>query len=524
MYKLNLNNNLPLLNRSIAEIHQLFRTGQLSPLDLFEQCRQRIRDTKILNAFITSTDDFGFDQSTKSTERYRQGETFGLLDGIPISFKDNFSTKNIRTTCASKMLENYHPPFNATVVEKLFNSGVTIMGKTNMDEFAMGSACSESYFGPAYHPWNSNIHCKFYSKSKDPKMIAESKLVDDKNCWFIAGGSSGGSAISVATGACFASLSSDTGGSTRNPASRLGIVGFKPSYGLISRYGLIPLTHSLDVPGIMARNVGDVRLIFNKLHGHDTKDSTTVDVKLNDDDKNLDDLNNLTIGIPVEYNVENLSPNISKAWKEAEYMLRDAGVRIKQISLPHTEYSLACYSILNSSEVASNFACYDGIEYGYRTTKSDQNLEDLYIATREESLNDIVKSRIIAGNYFLLSQNYQRFFEKSLQIRRLISDDFSKVFHEVNFILTPVCLTNTMNYYRWNQMDQTEEAIREDYCTQPANMAGLPAISLPFKLDPDNDFLPIGLQLIGQKFDDYNLLKFSEKFEQLAKFPNLIFE
>ncbi|OTF77762.1 glutamyl-tRNA(Gln) amidotransferase subunit A, mitochondrial-like, partial [Euroglyphus maynei] len=298
------------------------------------------------------------------------------------------------------MLENYYPPFNATVVEKLFDSGVTLMGKTNMDEFAMGSACSESYFGAAYNPWNSSLNCKFCLKLDNPETVAESKPIDDKDCWFITGGSSGGSAVSVATGACFASISSDTGGSTRNPASRLGIVGFKPSYGLISRYGLIPLTHSLDVPGIMARNVNDVRLVFTSLHGHDPRDSTTVDVEL-EDDKNPD-LNNLTVGIPVEYDVENLSPNISKAWKEAEYMLRDAGARIKQISLPHTKYSLACYSILNSSEVASNFACYDGIEYGYRTSQQDLNFEDLYISTREEALNDIVKSRIIAGNYFLL--------------------------------------------------------------------------------------------------------------------------
>ena len=522
MLKVNLDNSWPLLNRSINEIHHLFRTRQLSPSDLFEACRQRIRDTKMLNSFITCTDDLGLDQSSKSNERYLQGKPFGLLDGIPISIKDNFNTKNIRTTCASKMLENYHPPFNATVVEKLFDSGVTLMGKTNMDEFAMGSACSESYFGSAYHPWNSSLNCKFCLKSENPETITESKPVDDKNCWFITGGSSGGSAVSVATGTCFAALSSDTGGSTRNPASRLGIVGFKPSYGLISRFGLIPLTHSLDVPGIMARNVNDVRLVFTCLHGHDPRDSTTVAVEI-EDCEHLD-LNNLTIGIPVEYDVENLSPTISKAWKDAEHMLRDAGLRIERISLPHTGYSLACYSILNSSEVASNFACYDGIEYGYRTSKMDLNLEDLYITTREVALNDIVKSRIIAGNYFLLNQNYQKFFEKSLRIRRLITEDFVRAFQTVDFILTPVCITHTMNYQEWNRMDQTEEAIREDYCTQPANMAGLPAISLPFKLDSDNHHLPIGLQIIGRRFNDYLLLKFSEKFQQLAQFPHLIFE
>jgi len=444
----------------------------------------------------------------------------GILDGVPISFKDNFSTKNVATTCASKMLQHYIPPFNATVVEKLLDNGVVMMGKTNMDEFAMGAACSESFFGATYNPWHCNLKFKLCKKHS---LQAEAlNTIDDRDNWYITGGSSGGSAVSVAIGASFAALSSDTGGSTRNPASRLGIVGFKPSYGLISRFGLIPLTHSLDVPGIMARNVQDATIVFDHLHGVDTRDSTTVNADLN---RNGSDINikNLTIGIPEEYMCDFLDPTIAQAWEEAIQLLMNAGARIMPISLPHTKYSLACYSILNTCEVASNFACYDGVEYGYRTLQKDLNFEECYTTSREESFNDIVKSRIIAGNYFLLSENYDKYYSKALKMRRLISDDFVTAFRSVDFMLTPVTITSTMTYAKWSQMDKTEEAIKEDYCTQPANMAGLPAVSVPFKLDP-NTKLPIGLQFIGNKFDDYRLLKLAVLFESITDFPHLVYD
>lgn len=416
------------------------------------------------------------------------------------------------------MLSNYVPPFNATVVDCLFNQGVTMVGKTNMDEFAMGSACSESYFGPTYNPCNSNLNFKFFNSEQTIDVLNKSNNPDD---WFIAGGSSGGSAVSVAIGASFAALSSDTGGSTRNPASRVGIVGFKPSYGVISRYGLIPLTHSLDVPGIMARNADDVRTVFRHLHGVDHRDATTVDVKLTDSNQDIN-IFQLKIGIPDEYRGEFLDDQIAQAWDESIKLLEQNGVQIKKVSLPNTKYSLACYSILNTCEVASNFACYDGIEYGYRTKKENLTFEDCYSSTREESLNDIVKARIIAGNYFLLSKNYENFYEKALKQRRLIEQDFRNVFNKVDFLLTPVTITSTMTYRQWNQLDCTEEAIKEDYCTQPANMAGIPAITVPVKLDQQN--LPIGLQLIGKKFDDYHLLCVAEKLQNLFNFPKLIFD
>ena len=537
LLKQNIAKQLPLLNQSISNVHNLLRKGEIVPLDLAQACLQRINDTKVLNAFITLPEELTLQQAKQSNQRFLNGILFlfilfiyfiniidkslGILDGIPLSIKDNFSTKNVATTCGSKMLRNYVPPFNATVVERLFQNGAVMMGKTNMDEFAMGSACSESFFGPTYNPWNSCLKFKLGNRS-DFSVVDMLNIITNSENWYIPGGSSGGSAVSVAIGACFASLSSDTGGSTRNPASRVGIVGFKPSYGLISRFGLIPLTHSMDVPGIMARNVNDVTTVFSYLHGIDKRDSTTVDVVLNDSCSN-DEFKNLKIGIPDEYRIEFLDTNINQAWNETIQLLVKAGAKIVPISLPHTKYSLSCYSILNTCEVASNFACYDGVEYGYRTGNEDQNFEDCYTATREEAFNDIVKSRIIAGNYFLLRENYEKYYTKALKLRRLIAGDFVKAFRQIDFILTPVTITSTMTYSRWSQMDKTEEAIKEDYCTQPANMAGLPAISVPVKLDPETK-LPIGLQLIGNRFEDYRLLKVAQQLESLVHFPYLIYD
>lgn len=404
------------------------------------------------------------------------------------------------------------------------------MGKTNMDEFAMGSACSESYFGPTYNPWRSGLRFKLCEQTDAELSSTTTSLPvsDNPEEWFIPGGSSGGSAVSVAIGASFAALSSDTGGSTRNPASRVGIVGFKPSYGLISRFGLVPLTHSLDVPGIMARSVEDVTAVFGRLHGLDDRDSTTVDVDLLSRSVNQSQLlKDLTIGISEDYRPPYLDGSIATAWDETIQLLVKAGARIQTVSLPHTKYSLPVYSILNTAEVASNFACYDGVEYGHRTSREGLTFEDQYTATREEAFNDIVKARIIAGNYFLLSENYEKYYEKALRLRRLITEDFSKVFErdekKVDFLLTPVTVTGTMNYREWSRMDKTEEAIKEDYCTQPANMAGLPAISLPVKVDGKSG-LPIGLQLVGARFDDYRLLRVAAQLEELIRFPHLLFD
>ncbi|KPM05262.1 hypothetical protein NH340_JMT07778 [Sarcoptes scabiei] len=508
-------------NQTIMQIHQLFRSGKLNPIDLYTICQERVVKTKSLNSFITITDKIGLEQAKSSWNRYKKGQPLGLLDGIPISIKDNFNTRSIETTCASKMLRDYISPYNATLTEKLFKAGACLIGKTNMDEFAMGSACSESYFGPTFHPWNSDLDLAYFSKT-EMSSILQSEPNTNQNDWFIPGGSSGGSAVSVSVGSAFASLSSDTGGSTRNPASRVGIVGFKPSYGVLSRFGLIPLTNSLDAPSIMTKNIDDTVVFFSSLHGSDVNDSTSISLKVSDKIKPME-LRDLIIGVPEEYDSPDLCPSTRKAWKEAQQILMTNGVTIKYISLPHTKYSLPCYLILNCCDVASNFACYDGIEYGNSSEKNEITFEDFYSATREESLNDIVKSRIITGNYFLLKSNYRRFYEKSLKIRRLICDDFEKVFKKIDFILTPVCISPTINYSKWTLKDKTEEAIKDDYCTQPSNMAGLPALSLPFKLDADNHNLPIGMQIIGKKFDDFRLLQFGKRFENLIQFPHLVF-
>lgn len=520
--------SLPLLNQSIGSVHRLLLSGQLSPVELLEATLERIRQTAALNAFITVPEEVARRQARHSAERFAKGQPLGLLDGIPLSFKDNFSTKDVPTTCASKMLAKYVPPFNATVVERLTEEGggAVMVGKTNMDEFAMGAACSESFFGRTYNPWRSGLKFRLLSEtsSSPPLPVGDAQQPEE---WFIPGGSSGGSAVAVATGASFAALSSDTGGSTRNPASRVGIVGFKPSYGLISRFGLIPLTHSLDVPGVMGRTVEDVTAVFAQLHGLDHRDSTTVEVDLKPQNSKELELSGLRIGIPEEYRPSYLDASIAAAWDETIELLSKAGARISSVSLPHTKYSLPCYSILNTAEVASNFACYDGVQYGHRSDRAGTlTFEDEYTATREEAFNDIVKGRIIAGNYFLLSEHYQRYYEKALTLRRLITDDFAAVFageSGVQCLLTPVTVTGTMSYRDWSLLDSTEEAIKEDYCTQPTNMAGLPAISLPVKVHPISH-LPIGLQLIGPRFADYSLLRVAGKLERLLAFPRLIFD
>jgi aspartyl-tRNA(Asn)/glutamyl-tRNA(Gln) amidotransferase subunit A len=444
------------------------------------------------------------------------------LDGIPIAFKDNFCTKNVLTTCGSKMLSTFIPPYNATVVQRLVNQcGSVLLGKTNLDEFAMGSGCVDSIFGPTINPWKSCLPFKV-KNIQNNEMQSFNDL--PQNDWYISGGSSGGSAVAVASGAVFGAISSDTGGSTRNPAARVGIIGFKPTYGLVSRYGLIPLTHSMDVTAIMARTVDDVSLILKSIAGHDVCDSTTlkenINLSLNEDI----DLSQLNIGIPEEYQCEGMSPEVIETWRTVTDILSNFGAKVRFVSLPHTKYSISCYSVLNCCEIASNFSCYDGIEFGHRAQNSEDSVEELYSKSRYEGFSDTVKGRIFAGNYFLLRENYEQFFNKALKVRRLIANDFNHVFYEQNIdiLLTPVTLTEAPLYSQWIKKDNRQQVSTEDYCTQPVNMAGLPAISIPCKLS--NKGLPISLQLIGKKLDDFYILSIAKKLENILNFPQLIYD
>lgn len=332
------------------------------------------------------------------------------------------------------MLSNFRPGYDATVYKRLQDSGAVLIGKTNLDQFAMGTGTIDSYYGPSKNPWGLEVLEEEKGQNAD---------------WHIAGGSSGGSAIAVASGACFGALGSDTGGSTRNPAAYCGVVGLKPTYGLVSRSGLIPLVNSMDVPGILARTVDDAAVMLNAIAGFDPMDSTSLEetfdpVKLPD----IAQVSNLRIGIPKEYFTDGLSEEVKDVWKTIARLLEEGGATISPVSMPHTDLSIVCYSVLNQCEVASNMARYDGIEYGYRA-EEDSSAAELYAKTRSQALNDVVRSRILTGNYFLLEENHDEYFVKAMKIRRLIAEDFDRVWQSVDLLLTPTTLTDAPTF-RYN--------------------------------------------------------------------------
>ncbi|MBN3322934.1 GATA amidotransferase, partial [Atractosteus spatula] len=373
------------------------------------------------------------------------------------------------------------------------------------------SGSTDSVFGPVRNPWSYSTHCRDRSGQTPGGGTSDSD-------WAVTGGSSGGSAAAVASLTCFASLGSDTGGSTRNPAANCGIVGLKPTYGLLSRHGLIPLVNSLDVPGIMTRSVHDAATVLGVLQGHDPKDSTTVDypvtpINLPDDI----DVSSICIGIPREYHAPSLSSETLSHWSRTAELFEKAGARVVEVSLPHTQHSIVCYHVLCMAEVASNMARFDGLEYGYRSAV-DSSTEAMYAATRHEGFNDVVRRRVLSGNYFLLKQNFDRYFVKAQKVRRLIANDFAKVFSSgVDLLLTPTTLTEAIRYTDFTKEDNRTRSAQEDIFTQPVNMAGLPAVTVPVALASTR--LPISLQLIGQAFQEQKLLTVANWLEQQVKFP-----
>lgn len=483
---------------SIKELGVHYRNGFINPQVVAEFALDDAVKLKKLNAFIRLMPETALHQAKESSYRIEQETPIGPLDGVTIAIKDNFCTKDAYTTCASKMLENFKPPYNATVCERLIDAGAVLVGKTNLDQFAMGSGTVDSIYGPTKNIW-----------SEDFKGDA----------WRIAGGSSGGSATAVAAGICFAAIGSDTGGSTRNPASYCGVVGLKPTYGLVSRHGLIPLVNSMDVPGIFTRSVSDCALVLNAIAGPDKFDSTTIKSEY----KNIEidaeaDISNLRIGIPKEYYCPGLSAEVHETWTKIADMLEDGGAKVRQVSLPHTEASIFVYSILNQCEVSSNMARYDGIEFGLRAD-DESSTEQLYAKSRAEGFNSVVKTRILAGNFFLLRKNYEKYFEKALKVRRLIANDFSEVFQSTDVLLTPTTLSEAPLFSDFASQSNRDQCASQDYCTQPANMAGIPAISVPIRLS-DNG-LPISLQLMSRKLSESTLLKVAAWIEARVDFNSL---
>lgn len=484
------------------------REGRISPTELCRKCLNRIKKTKHLNAYITVTEKSALKQAQEAETRLLQGTPKGPLDGIPFAVKDNFCTQNIKTTCASKMLEDYIPPYNATVVQKLLDQGAVLVGKTNMDEFAMGAGSTDGAFGPVRNPWSYAAPYREHTGA-----------APDSD-WVITGGSSGGSAAAVASLTSYLSLGSDTGGSTRNPGALCGVVALKPTYGLLSRHGLIPLMNSMDVPGIITRSASDAAIVLGILQGLDARDSTTIPVPTSPTELPEDfDVKKIRVGIPKEYHAPGLSQETVAQWRRVADMFERSGAQVEQVSLPHTQYSIVCYHVLCSAEVASNMARFDGLEYGHHSAV-DSSTEAMYASTRHEGFNDVVRGRILSGNYFLLKQNYERYFVKAQKVRRLIANDFRHVFSSgVDVLLTPTTLADAARYSDFTQEDNRTRSVQEDVFTQPANMAGLPAVSMPIALSRRG--LPIGLQLLAPALHDKKLLSVARWIEQRVGFPSI---
>lgn len=400
------------------------------------------------------------------------------------------------------MLQNFRPPYNATVYTRLRTQGALFAGKTNLDQFGMGSGTVDSCFGATRNPWQYTA-----------------------DAWHIAGGSSGGSAAAVAAGLCYAALGSDTGGSTRNPASYCGVVGLKPTYGLLSRHGLIALVNSMDVPGILTRTVDDCAIMLAAMSGADPLDSTTLPAapeRLAATGVTAADVSRLRVGIPEEYHCAGLDAEVLQTWRKVADLLEQAGARVERVSLPNTAASIFVYTILNQCEVASNMSRYDGIEFGHRAEDA-ASTEQLYARTREEGFNAVVKSRILAGNYYLLRRNYTKYFEQALRVRRLISEDFRRVFSGdgaagVDVLLTPTTLTAAPTHEAFGRHSNRDQCAEQDFFTQPANMAGVPAVSVPVRLSAGG--LPLSVQLMGDRCTDGRLLAVAKWIEERVEFPH----
>lgn len=474
--------DLPFL--TIKQASELIKKKEISPVDLTQAILNRIKDIdQNLNTYVTVLSDKASESAKKAEDEISSGNYKGPLHGIPLGLKDIFITKDITTTCGSKMLENFIPPYNATVTEKLLNSGAVILGKNNMDEFAMGSSTETSYFGPTKNPWDTER---------------------------VPGGSSGGSASATAASLCLGSVGTDTGGSIRQPAALCGVVGMKPTYGRVSRYGMIAFASSLDQAGPITRTVEDTAMILNAIAGPDPRDSTCLNVEVPDYTQSLkNDLNGLKIGVPKEYFVEGMDKDVEEASRSAISEMENLGAEIVEISLPHTEYAVLTYYIIAPSEASSNLARYDGVKYGFRA-EGAETLRDLYLKTRAQGFGEEVKRRIMLGTYALSSGYYDAYYLKAQKVRTLIKNDFDEAFKKVDAIVAP-----TTPEVAFKIGEKTQDPIKmylSDVLTIPCNIAGLPGISVPSGFSSDG--LPIGIQVLGKPFDEETVIHVAHAYEK----------
>ncbi len=485
---------MELYNKSAVELSSMLKSKEISSVELTNDVFQRIENVEDkVEAYVTLDKENALEKAKHIDEKISNGENLHPLAGIPIGIKDNISTKGLRTTCSSKMLENYVPPFNATVMDKINNAGMIVTGKLNMDEFAMGSSTENSYF----------------KKTKNPFDLTR-----------IPGGSSGGSAAAVAAREAIVSLGSDTGGSIRQPASYCGVVGLKPTYGTVSRYGLVAFASSLDQIGPIGKCVEDVAMLQSLINGYDKMDATSAYREYPDYKSMLStDVKGLRIGLPKEYFGDGIDENVKSAVLNAVKELEKQGAIVKEISLPSTDYALSSYYIISSAEASSNLARYDGVKYGFRAENYD-NLIDMYEKTRSEGFGDEVKRRILLGTFVLSSGFYDGYYKKAKLSQRKISAEFSESFKDIDVIATPTVPSTAFKI--GENVDDPLKMYATDICTVTINIAGLPAISVPCGYD--NSELPIGLQLIGDKFTEDKLLNTAYAYEKLFggfKLPTL---
>lgn len=468
------------LDKTIKEIHSALKNKEIKPIDLVNEAFKRIEENAELNAYITLNKEEAIERA-KELEEKEVGDN--LLFGLPIAVKDNIVTKGLRTTCASHILENFIPIYNATVVEKINNNDMIIIGKTNMDEFAMGSSSRTSYFGAPKNPWN-------------PKKIS--------------GGSSGGSATTIAARDVLFALGTDTGGSIRQPASYTGIVGMKPTYGRVSRYGLVAFASSLDQIGPMTKNVYENALLLNIIVGSDDKDLTSADKEAEDFTRKIGkDINNMKIALPTYFMSDIVTEEIRSEVEKTKKLLEENGATVDYVDMKYLDKAVTLYQIIAMGEASSNLARFDGIRYGY-SVENPQDIEDLYLETRKEGFGKEVKRRIMVGSYLLSGENAKIYYNKALSIRDDMKKEFDKIFKDYDLIIGPT--TTTTAYDLTDSMDDPSKSFMDDVLVIPVNMAGLPGLSLPIGFGKGN--MPIGLHIIGNSFDEatvYQLASFIEK-------------
>lgn len=471
-------------SRTAHELRDAIKAGELTSEEVTRQHLDRIDvvDSKV-QAFLDVWNEYALEQARDIDTRLKAGEDVGALAGVPMALKDNFCIRNGTTTCASKILGNFESPYDGTVVKKLKDAGAVILGKLNMDEFAMGSSTENSSVQPTYNPWN--LEC-------------------------VPGGSSGGAAASVASDQVAFSLGSDTGGSIRQPAAFCGCIGMKPTYGRVSRYGLVAFASSLDQIGPFTKDAKDLALVMNVICGRDPMDATSADLAVPDYAESLrDDVSGLTIGLPKEYFTDALNDEMRQKVEQAVDVLKQQGANVVEVSLPHTDYGIAVYYIIAPAEASANLARFDGVRYGFRHPDA-KTVEDLYSLSKTEGFGPEVQRRIMLGTYVLSSGYYDAYYLKAQKVRAMIRNDFDKAFEQCDLIVTPT--TPTAAFKMGEKAADPLQMYLNDVYTNSANLSGVPAVSVPCGLTDDG--LPAGLQLIGKPFDEPTLIRVAYTYEQ----------